>query len=514
MNVAFEPWIPVVNTSGKRELASLCSVLTEGDQYADLAVRPHERVSLMRLFLCVAHAALNGPKNYDEWVAVPKRLPEAAKTYLTERKDSFELFDEKKPWLQVAGLTPARNTDANSLTPISKLDFSLASSLFEHKGGQHEFDYPRLILGLLTIQNFSTCGLLSQPLWNKKQTPKSAKDAPCISSSMYHVFLVGKNMADTIHINICDFDELAMLIKKARPEGDWIGRPVWERMPNNVSDMASTETFLGRLTPLSRAVRLFPKGSKMLYGEALRYAVYPDFPQEFNTSVIAKRIKRKVERYLVGAKLNVRPWRQLDALLQYDLSGKTPSHAINLNHLKDEPIDVWVGALIRKPGKQDILDSVESRFPISRSFRTEIGCAAYANEIKSAESLSVRLGWAVEEYRKEIDGYWERRVESSKNKWELKAKLHSLTTIHYWTAVEKNLPLLMAHITAVDSADSEPTLKAWRNMLFQSSLEAYSVACGQGTPRQIRAYAKGLEILAKSKDEPETDNAEDKEDEE
>ena len=51
MNVAFDPWIPVVTTSGERKLAGLCTVLTEGDGLADLAVRPHERVALMRLFL-------------------------------------------------------------------------------------------------------------------------------------------------------------------------------------------------------------------------------------------------------------------------------------------------------------------------------------------------------------------------------------------------------------------------------------------------------------------------------
>ena len=67
MNVAFDPWIPVVTVAGERKLASLNDVFEKGESIADLAVRPHERVSLMRLFLCVAHAALDGPKNYFEW---------------------------------------------------------------------------------------------------------------------------------------------------------------------------------------------------------------------------------------------------------------------------------------------------------------------------------------------------------------------------------------------------------------------------------------------------------------
>jgi CRISPR system Cascade subunit CasA len=82
MNVAFDQWIPVVRTNGQPDLASLSAVLSEGEKFADLAVRPHERVALMRLFICVAHAALNGPKDYNEWCDVPKRLPEASLSYL------------------------------------------------------------------------------------------------------------------------------------------------------------------------------------------------------------------------------------------------------------------------------------------------------------------------------------------------------------------------------------------------------------------------------------------------
>ena len=109
MNVAFDPWIPVVTTSGKLVLASLCDVLTKGEQFVDLAVRPHERVALMRLFLCIAHAALSGPKDYDEWCEVPDRFPEAVQRYLTDWKDSFELFHKEKPWLQIAGLSKSAN---------------------------------------------------------------------------------------------------------------------------------------------------------------------------------------------------------------------------------------------------------------------------------------------------------------------------------------------------------------------------------------------------------------------
>src|SRR5216684_2191256 len=100
MNVATDPWIPVITIDGKRELASLYHVIARGSQFADLAVRPHERVSLMRLLLCFTHAALDGPKNYEAWLAAPKNIPDAVEKYLEKWKDSFHLFHQQKPWLQ------------------------------------------------------------------------------------------------------------------------------------------------------------------------------------------------------------------------------------------------------------------------------------------------------------------------------------------------------------------------------------------------------------------------------
>ncbi len=145
MNVAFDKWIPVVTTDGEPLLASLVEVMTEGHRFADLSVRPHERVSLMRLFICVAHAALDGPKDYDEWCAVPDRLPTAAGEYLEKWKDSFELFHPEKPWLQVAALSrgPQQKTDnPEEWTPVSKLGFFLATgantTLFDHEGAKND----------------------------------------------------------------------------------------------------------------------------------------------------------------------------------------------------------------------------------------------------------------------------------------------------------------------------------------------------------------------------------------
>ena len=212
MNVAFDDWIPVVTAAGERRLASLCQVLAEGEQFADLAVRPHERVAVMRLLLCVAHAALDGPKNYDDWYEVPAHLPEAASEYLEQWRDSFELFNTKKPWLQVAGLTAGSSKQKAAKpsigTPTSKLSFSYATgnntTLFDH-GGMTELRQMadcELALAVLTYQCFSPGGLISQVHWGKTQTTKSSKDAPCVPASMIHTLLRGGSLAESVHLNL------------------------------------------------------------------------------------------------------------------------------------------------------------------------------------------------------------------------------------------------------------------------------------------------------------------------
>jgi len=493
MNVAFDPWIPVVTLEGKPKLASLREVLTQGHLLADLSVRPHERVSLMRLFLCVAHAALDGPKDYDEWREVPARLPDAARKYLEKWRDSFELFHPTKPWLQVPDLLPAKANDDKSFIATSKLDFAMASgsnaTLFDHLGsfdGRHLEDH-RLALGLLTIQNFSTCGLLGRPIWRAKATADSAVDAPCIPSSMYHTLIVGESLESTICVNICDYDELSLLWGAFWAKGK-LGRPVWEAMPSCIDDSDSCTTYLGRLVPLSRAIRLQESGTKMLYGEGLRHPVFPLFPREFTASEGATTGKAKQERYLVGAKLNIRPWRQLNAILHYEAQRNQLSGPLPLCHMRNEALDIWVGALIRNPGKQDILDSHESRFHVSVKLRSEEGCKSYTDCVLLASQIERRLSDAIWKYRTTLDPVNETGVGSA-------------GTDQYWTTVEEKLGLLMDHIESLGTDQAVPTREAWRTMLWKTACDAYRAVCGQETPRQIKAFTEGWKKLnAKPKD--------------
>jgi CRISPR system Cascade subunit CasA len=521
MNVAFDPWIPVVNTSGKRELASLSAILAEGDMYADLAVRPHERVSLMRLFLCVAHAALNGPKNYDEWCDVPKRLPQAVKKYLTEWKDSFELFHKEKPWLQVAKLSKTANGKAvkdstEDWTPVSKLNFSFStgnnSTLFDHSGmnGIRSIALSETILSMLTFQCFSPGGLISQVYWSGKQSGKSSKDGPCVPASMIHAFLRGENLFESIHLNMPTYEDIQLSYGKHD-----IGKPLWEMIPTSMSDAAkienATATYLGRLAPMTRLMRLHPSGERILLGDGLVYPTFTDgFPQEPSATVVLRQNENQQERAILSYRPSKALWRELAAVVVKRRAGG-PSGPMSLNAVQEgKECDLVVAALARD--KATIVDTIESVFHVPARLRTPTGNVTYEEEVKTAEGIAGRLGWAVTTYRGEIDGGWEGRLKGAgPAKGALKAKLHSIATTHYWTAVEKNLSLLMRHVEAVGTDAAIPTREVWRKMLFSSVCDAYRVACGHETPRQMRAFAKGWQKLTSTRNETEPDANETKE---
>lgn len=536
MNLVTEPWIPVILRDGTPQLVSLLEVFTSGDKYADLAVRPHERIALMRLLICIAQAALDGPETFEDWQKAPERLPFNAERYLNDKLDCFELFvvnsnESAKPFLQVTW--PQRDGFTDKLTPLSKLDIPLASGnnsmLFDHYGllgGDRCFTPARIALILLAFQNYAQGGGISAAIWTEKS--KNFADAPCKPSSMLHSFIRGENLFSSICLNLLT----KFSVKKYFGKDDSWGVPIWDKPPSGFDDFEArknaTETYLGRLVPLSRLVKLKPDCGDALISSGYEYPRFPEFRAEPSATVIINQ--NDGERKLLGAGSKA-IWRELPALIvsrqQNEVGG-----ALTLSNVTDESaFDIWVGALLIHPRKTaEVLDSVEAVFHIPVGLITDSGRSDYDDEIKWSEKVARRLSRAVETYRENFDGGWKSRVESTKpqDRWNLKDKLHSTATRHYWTAVEKLRPLLMAHMETFEmpqetleemciaSEKRETTQTVWRKAVRRAAYNSYRLACGQETPRQIKAFALGWEklvgrpiILPENNPESETEHVED-----
>jgi CRISPR system Cascade subunit CasA len=109
MNLTTEAWIPAVWRDGRPATVTLREAFQRGDELQDLAVRPHERVALMRLLICVAQAALDGPADHDEWKSCKPRIAPAVVDYLKRWHHTFELLGSGQRFLQATNLKKPTN---------------------------------------------------------------------------------------------------------------------------------------------------------------------------------------------------------------------------------------------------------------------------------------------------------------------------------------------------------------------------------------------------------------------
>jgi len=510
MNLVTEKWIPVTTIDGKADFAGLMQIFTEGEKFADLAVRPHERVALMRLFICIAQASLDGPKDKNDWKIAPDKLPSAARVYLERWRPSFNLFDKEKPFLQIAGLNSAE------LTPISKLDLFLATgnntTLFDHEangGESRDISSQRIPLGMLAFQCFSPGGGLPVTSWGKIKTGQVGNsDALCITGGMYHTFLRGCNVFETICINLLSKKTVELHYSLVNKDDYW-GKPVWESFPlshdSDVEITNATKSYLGRLVPLSRWIKIEPDLSGVHCGKGFDYpimdrkikkpkknqSVLSVWPAEPTASIALNR--DKTERIVLGARPDKAIWRELTALFIRRTDNSVGGPLVFSNEMPKN-FDIHVCALIRD--QATIESMVESVYAISSQLFNEDGRSVYEDGVKQAEWRSRSLGYAIETYRRNVDRFWDQRVEQAgKDRNKLKAKLHSLAMRFYWTAIEKQRHLLMECVDAFGTDDLEPKRQAWGKVVNKAARDAYVAACGQETPRQIRAFALGWKKL-------------------
>lgn len=85
-------------------------------------------------------------------------------------------------------------------------------------------------------------------------------------------------------------------------------------MPASFEDelkiLNATRTYLGRLVPLARLVRLNAQGQFMLLASGLEYPRFPEYPREAS----ATEVIRNDERKLLGGGAKA-IWRELSALV-------------------------------------------------------------------------------------------------------------------------------------------------------------------------------------------------------
>ena len=477
MNLSLDSWIPALVADGRRELFSLQDLFSKAHELRDLCVKPHERIALMRLLIGITQASLDGPEDESDWSECKPRIQTCVRDYLVKWAPSFELFGDGVRFLQIPGL----EADEAQLKPADKLDLMLASgsnsTLFDNQAGEDRtFSPARLALNLLTFQCCSPCGLITVARWNGEGTPGegSSNHAPCTSASMVHTFLLGRNLLETIHQNLLTKE----LVDATYGSHRW-GAPIWE-LP--VSDIGDTEavrnatlTYLGRMAPVSRAIRLNNEGTSIVLGNGLSYPFFPVFREP-----TATLIKRKDEIGLLSASTSRSLWRQLSPILiKRSSEANAEAGPLALNHaISSNDLALWTGGLITDKNK--ILDIVEARYSLPAEIAGEAGRDAYEKGVSYASAIEVQLMQSVKAYASFM---------------KIGSPAYNRARQHFWTDIEQGLSDLLAFASNPDPAKALSE-SPWGRVVATAARDAYKRSCPHRTPRQIEAFVLGSRRLS------------------
>lgn len=491
MNLVTDPWIPVIMPDGGFRTAGLAELFENAGHIQDLAANPIQRIALMRLLICISQAALDGPKDEEDWYGCRERLPAMAGTYLGKWKSAFQLRGQK-PFMQI----PELAVDEGNEAVLDKLDFRLSSgnnaTLFDHGGSRdgRNFGEKENALNLLTFLNFSTGGKIGQANWKGRKYSDSTFAAPCFQYA--HTFILGQNMLDTIFFNMLSKNG-AINGVVTLPNGKW-GRPVWEQFPGSVDDEPAfsnaSETYLGRLVPLSRFIRLGDdsESAKCIIGPTHKeYAIQnlPAFREPWLTVVQNK----KGENYSLRVSSGRHMWRDLGSLLSLKRTESGPGGALPLDALysfyhafPDTIVNIWVGGMEKGATAAKINDMVEWNFRIPVSQFQENHLKKYQNGVHLAEAAEGRLKDAVKHY------YSQMKVRNPPYE---KAR-HG-----YWTELDRRYDVLIA-----DANDPYAYLgNRWYTIVRGAMEKAHEISCPHETPRQIQVFAESRKRLKLKKPE-------------
>lgn len=483
MNLTSEPWIPAVRHNGESDLYSLQDLFSQAHELRDLATKPHERIALMRLLVCITQAALDGPDDETEWGKCRDIIQPRVKDYLEKWRSKFELLGDGERFLQVSNLKASKAGDNGS--PATKLDLSLATgnnpTLFDNSAGvSRPVAAARTALNLLTFQCFSPGGRIGVAKWKGKDTPGkgSSNHAPCIPSSMLHALLLGDALLDTIHLN---------LLTKEVVEDNYscLGKPIWEQPPTDYTDQTALDnaslSYLGRLVPLARCVCLAEDGTTILLANGLDYPIFPNYRE-----ATATIIRRKNELGLMAVSTGRSLWRQLAPVtIRRKSSSDSTSGPLALVHeVPSSDVAIWVGALVTDKAK--IEDVVEAHYRMPRSMLGTPGRGAYERGIQYAEAAEASLTQSIKVYSSEL---------------KVHSPAYDKARQHFWTSAEQCLSELF-DVARELTAEQDLPRSGWGKAVHAAALDAYQQSCPRQTSRQVQAYVLGLKrlkILSKSK---------------
>jgi CRISPR system Cascade subunit CasA len=475
-NLTSDPWIPVRWLDGRSTSVSLHELFAEASQIADLAVPPHERISILRLLVCITQAAHGAPQTSDDWDGWDTGLESSVAAYLAKWKDHFHLMGDGARFLQ-----SAIKDDETESPPTAKIVFNLATgntvTLLDHEGDDKQprfFSAAVIARAILTYQNHFDCDFMGQS--------PAFKGVPVAGTAIHalHSFLMGEDLRTTILLNCIDAATL---------HPTCLGSPIWEG--------GKTSDYLHRLAPAPCKLWLVDGGKRIQIHKGHQYGKFGTTKiRETSATVIVTKIKGVESPILLKAGVSAALWRDLHCItvVQKSEASAPLTFRSHIHSLDEGNVRFWSGELVKTKGK--VLDTVESVFTVPYELFTPAGQVRYQQGVAFADILSKRLNEAVKACYANL---MQRSgpTESAKR--------------HFWNTLDQQSSILLSLLKNLGTADDPmgsanfgEARDAWTVAVRAAADAAYEHTCPRGNPRQYEAYAAGLRVLRPLPKKPKT----------
>ncbi|MFJ8806082.1 type I-E CRISPR-associated protein Cse1/CasA [Streptomyces sp. NPDC102490] len=248
-----QPWIGVLRCDGSQDELSLRQVFAQADVLrcvvGELAT---QEFSLVRLLLAVAHDALDGPGDIEEWAELWED-PDCfapVQAYLDEHHDRFDLLHPVAPFGQSAGLRTAKD-EVFSLNRIVA-DVPAGEPFFSARMPDvRRLSFAEAARWIVHVHAYDTSGIKSGMVGDDRV--KGGKVYPLgtgWAGGLGGVFVEGATLRETLLLNLVAAD--TELLEFSADD-----RPAWRREPCGPGSDGRSATGLRDLyTWRSRRVRL------------------------------------------------------------------------------------------------------------------------------------------------------------------------------------------------------------------------------------------------------------------
>lgn len=301
-NLIDEPWIPCAMLDGSRQTLGLRDVLVRSQNIAEIeGDSPLVVAALHRLMLAVLYRSFR-VQSLDDWHSLWKQSgwdKYLLDAYWEKWRCRFDLFDDKKPFYQVANLDYAKGSSSALLLFHQDNNPTLFNHLYKSEPPDLTPDEAaRLLVGFMAFDVGGTKA--------SEHGPQSAKAAMLNKGAV--VLAKGDNLFNTLMLNLCRYDP-----EEGEP-WDFDRKediPAWERDEETRPEDRRPDGYLDLLTWQSRRIRLQPQlngnGKAVVKNVVIMKGYQP--PQRYaihgKETMLAFRKNQKATR-------NQDPWSAMD----------------------------------------------------------------------------------------------------------------------------------------------------------------------------------------------------------